>query len=52
MPIRPMLFRFVKTAEGEGFMEWQDREYPWIIEFHNPDHGFNLLPKDMKFLEM
>lgn len=45
----PTLFRFVKTAPGEGFIEWQDtmQEDTWIIEFHNPGHDFGKLPPEM-----
>jgi len=53
VPIRPILFRFVKTAPGEGFIEWQDSSGSenWIIEFHNPGHDFSGLPPEMEFLQ-
>ena len=51
IPITPVLFRFVKTAEGEGFIEWQKEGYTWIIEFHNPEHAFDGLPEDMQLLK-
>lgn len=46
----PTLFRFVKTAPGEGFMIWKVKhihEVTWIIEFHNPGHDFGELPPEM-----
>ena len=50
--IEPLLFRFVKTALGEGFIEWQNasENANWIIEFHNPGHDFNGLPAGMTFV--